>query len=392
MFLPPLSLPPQATLAWGMWSNLIDTAEIPPDAQFRDIIIPTVDTVRYTFLLDTTVKHEKPILFVGPTGTGKSVYVSQHLMCGLDKEKFHPNFVTFSARTTSNQTQSLIEAKLDKRRRGVYGPRVGTRCIIFVDDLNMPQRETYGAQPPIELLRQWMDHGGWYDRENAFRHLVDVQFVAAMGPPGGGRSAVTGRYMRHYNVVSIIDYDEATLSLIFDKILCWYLSSRDFPKEVRDLKTKVITATMKVYQTAIAQLLPTPSKSHYTFNLRDVSRVIQGMLLQPRAAISHGAAAKSEHLRLWVHEVMRIFYDRLVDDEDRLWFLEFIKGICEEVFQETFNGLFKHLDQSGDGNVDAEEVRACAHAPPAPARAPRLSPLWAAISIHCLSCPPLLRP
>jgi dynein heavy chain len=57
--------------------------------------------------------------------------------------------------------QDIIDSKMEKRRRGVYGPAAGTKYILFVDDLNMPTREKYFAQPPIELLRQWCNYGGW---------------------------------------------------------------------------------------------------------------------------------------------------------------------------------------------------------------------------------------
>ena len=44
-----------------------------------------------------------------------------------------------------------------------------------------------------------MDFDGWYGRDNVFRNMVDVQFVAAMGPPGGGRTFISNRYTRHFN-------------------------------------------------------------------------------------------------------------------------------------------------------------------------------------------------
>jgi hypothetical protein len=68
--------------------------------------------------------------------------------------------------------------------------------------------------------------------------------------------------------------DEA-LSSIFSSILGWHLSSQPFPAAARSLADPIIAATLQLYSAAATQLLPTPAKSHYTFNLRDFARVIQ---------------------------------------------------------------------------------------------------------------------
>ncbi|XP_022428499.1 dynein heavy chain 12, axonemal isoform X6 [Delphinapterus leucas] len=339
---------------WIHWNELIKSTNLGDKCvKIQDIIVPTMDTIRYTFLMDLSIAYAKPLLFVGPTGTGKSVYVKNKLMNHLEKDLYFPFYVNFSARTSANQVQNIIMARLDKRRKGVFGPPMGKKCIIFIDDMNMPALEKYGAQPPIELLRQFFDCGNWYDLKDTSKiTLVDIELIAAMGPPGGGRNPVTPRFIRHFNICTINTFSDETMVRIFSSIVAFYLRTREFPPEYFLVGNQIVNGTMEIYKQSMENLLPTPTKSHYTFNLRDFSRVIRGCLLIERDAVQ----SKHTMIRLFVHEVLRVFYDRLINDNDRFWLFTLTKNVIRDHFKESFDSIFSHL-RKGNAPVTEEDLR-----------------------------------
>jgi dynein heavy chain len=183
---------------------------------------------------------------------------------------------------------------------------------------------------------------------------MDVVIVAAMGPPGGGRNPVSERFMRHYNHVSITPFSDDVLFSIFQTILSWHFASNGFEGDVSRMTDKLVIATRSVFRTALAKLLPTPAKSHYTFNLRDFSRVIQGVCLSRPEQFTD----KAKISRLWAHEVFRVFGDRLIDESDMASFLEWVRDIFNRDLDLKFDEVFKALDNNADGKVDTtDELR-----------------------------------
>jgi len=59
---------------------------------------------------------------------------------------------------------------------GVYVPIGGKKLVTFMDDFNMPAKDTFGSQPPLELIRQWIDYGFWYDRQKQIVKQVKVRY------------------------------------------------------------------------------------------------------------------------------------------------------------------------------------------------------------------------
>ena len=343
---------------WKTWEDILPHFEIENGTPFADIVVSSKYTSQYSYFCDLLLSRNKRLLFCGPTGTGKSTYILNTITKEFDSEKFKTISMGFSAKTSANMTQDIIHGKLDKRRKYYYGPPQGQKCVIFVDDLNMPEVETYGAQPPIELIRQIIGNGGYYDLvEKVWLNVIDSTFVTAMGPPGGGRNNITPRLLRHFNLMCFPEFDDQTLVRIFSTIGEWYFKSNGFEQEVVSCCKQLVNATLEGYKASMETLLPTPAKSHYLFNLRDFSRVMQGVLLAKPQNILGEDFHKPHLVRLWMHEMMRVFCDRLINEEDRIWFLSHCEKMVTKHFQANITSFFGHLDTNENGELDLPDLR-----------------------------------
>ena len=113
--------------------------------------------MRYTFLTQTLIERNFPALLVRAVGTGKTS-VAEAVVAKLDPKRYSVLFVNMLAQTSSSQVQEIIESRVEKRINGVYVPIGCKKLLTCPDDLNMPAKDTFGSQPPLELVRQWLDY------------------------------------------------------------------------------------------------------------------------------------------------------------------------------------------------------------------------------------------
>ncbi|XP_049813740.1 dynein axonemal heavy chain 6 [Schistocerca nitens] len=311
----------------SLWSSIVPAFQFDREMPFFEMLVPTTDTVRFGYVTERLLSVKRHVLLTGDTGVGKSVIAKEVLNKLLAQGDHITVALNFSAQTSSSRTQEIFEAKLERRKKTVLGPPLGKKLVFFVDDVNMPKLDTYGAQPPIELLRQYLDFGGLYDREKLFwKEIQDVVIIAACAPPGGGRNPLTPRFVRHFSMLFIPSPSEFTLKNIFKVILRGFLS--DFTNPVKDLGDIIVNSAVEIYNRISEDLLPTPAKSHYVFNLRDLSKCIQGVLQADAGTVREAI----QMMRLFYHECLRVFHDRLINIEDKSYFYKLMYEVCNRTY------------------------------------------------------------
>lgn len=331
-------------VAWGEHPDIQKPFAPPAGTPYYDQIVPTVDTVRYSFLISQLVRSQVQLVLVGTTGTGKSL-IARQVLHDLGSDKYVTTELHFSAQTSAKNVQDIIEGRMEHTSKKVCNPPGGRRMVCLIEDLNMPSKEVFGAQPPLELLRQWMDNGYWYDRHTrAKRQVNDMQLLCCMTY---GRPDISERLMSKLNVFNITFPAESVIVKIFSAIL----NHRFGPyPDLQGHVDSIVKATIETYMKVSSDLLPIPSKSHYLFSLRDLSKVFQGIY----GCYLESLTSKEQIVALWVHETQRVFSDRMNDEADKIWFRQLLNEKLNNVFQTKWTNMLKSRSKDARGQTVSE--------------------------------------
>ena len=317
---------------WIHWISRVESLDLEPHQVNPNTVVPTVETVRNENMIHSILKEHKPVVLCGPPGSGKTMTLLGALRKSPGMDLISLNF---SKETSPNSLMKSLEQYCDYKKSStgmVLKPRIsGKWVVIFCDEINLPEVDKYGTQRVISLIRQMIEHGGFWDaKKHCWISLFNIQFVGACNPPEDpGRNVLSERFLRHVSLLMVDHPGETSLRQIYKS---FNLAVMKYAPDLRGFTDSVTNAMIDVYLETKLNI-STSLQNHYIYSPRELTRWSIGL---------REAMKNSDHLefsslvRLWYHEGLRLFYDRLVGEWERNW--------TKALFERVINAHFPNID------------------------------------------------
>ncbi len=199
--------------------------------------------------------------------------------------------------------------------------------MIFCDEINLPDEDKYGTQRVISFIRQCIEHSGFYrSSDQSWVKLERIQFVGACNPPTDpGRKPLSHRFLRHVPLVYVDYPGELSLKQIYGTF------NRAMLRIMPSLRVyaEPLTNAMVEFYLMSQERFTVDQQPHYIYSPREMTRWVRGICEAIRP-LEHMQI--EDLVRLYVHEALRLFQDRLVTDEERQWTDENINSTAMKHF------------------------------------------------------------
>lgn len=318
---------------WQPWSSRVEVPDFDPhQVMDTNTIVPTMDTVSHEHLIRSIINSHSPLILCGPPGSGKTMTLLRALRQSPDLDVISLNF---SKDTTPETLLAMLKQHCEYRKSvtGVsLSPKVtGKWVVVFCDEINLPAVDKYGTQRVISFIRHMVENGGfWETSDGTWVSLENIQFVGACNDPNDpGRNRMTDRFMRHVCLV-MVDYPgQTSMKQIYQS---FNLATLKCAPNLKGFAEAITDAMLQVYYESKLALTP-EKRSHYIYSPRELTRWCRGIL---ETMMTTTYSEISALVRLWFHEGLRLFFDRLVEKEEKVW--------CKDLFWRVSEAHFPHVN------------------------------------------------
>ena len=314
---------------WNPWKNKVPNVKI--DSQRvsdADLVIPTVDTVRHQEILCSWISEHRPFILCGPPGSGKTMTLMATLKILTD---FEMVFINFSSSTTPELLLKTFDHYCEyvQSSNSIYlRPKDNNKyLVIFCDEINLPEMDKYSTQVVITFLREITEqHGFWRPSDKKWVKLERIQFVGACNPPTDvGRHPLNNRFLRHCPLLYVDFPGKDSLKQIYGTFNTAILGRAGS----LEIYSEPLTNAMVDFYTRCQTHYTPDIQSHYIYSPRELTRW--------KHAINESIEYISDIdglVRLWAHEALRLFQDRLVLNEEKKWCDDLVDEISSTYFPE----------------------------------------------------------
>lgn len=310
------------------WTNLLPEFTLNMEVPLQMVLVDNEETIRLKYFIEKLVRAKRSVMLVGPAGCGKSVIMNDKLK-QLSNE-YSIAQVPLNYYTSSEMMQTNLEKHLERRGGRTYRPIGPKSMIYFLDDMNMPEVDTYYTIQAHTIVRQFMDYESWFDRTDfVLKDIQKCQFVGAFNPTAGSFT-INPRLQRHFSTFAVSEPSDDTIRSIYFNILSQFLNDplNELSTNVIEQCANIVDATIALHKRMLKMFLPTAQKFHYFFNMRDLTNICQGLLWATKESCSNA----TKLIRLWAHEASRVYCDKLITIEDTNQFEAQLKQTINESF------------------------------------------------------------
>lgn len=313
-----------------LWEESIPHFEFSSVEGCSNIVIPNAHLQKSTETMKLFMQNKVSTLIIGSHQTGKST-ILRELNCQIQHKSSLESCLAYSSEADGRKSILLTfmhcfkSTSLADMQSSLEGTIVhtqshsdkGQNClnrILFIDDLALPQTTDYGVAPAIECFRQLVNQQGFYSNTTLeWKSTEQYIFCASMDVESIKNKCKSERFLRQFQINFADNFSEKRCHYIFSKLLESFLLYKKFPDEVRSVASIIVESTVTMLLHLRLNLIAIPSKRHYLFSVKDISKIVEGIMQVHSGQCNN----RTKFVNLWVHETMRDFGDRLVCGEDR---------------------------------------------------------------------------